>query len=73
MSADYGVIDAIYDSFNGNFVPKEVKLERRAICEPCENNNGIQCTICDCIIKWATAMPGKSCPIGKWSEWKNKK
>lgn len=79
---DYNVIDALFDSLKGNFVDEEVKIERRKKCDACEKQTLIvdefgmkvkQCSVCWCLVDWATAMPGKSCPIGKWNAEENKK
>lgn len=68
---DYNVVDAIVDSMKGNFADKQTTDSRRQICESCDKKNGAFCSICHCWISWATAMPGKSCPIGKWQAVKN--
>ena len=63
---DYSVVNAIVDSLSGKFADKETIASRRSICSSCEDRNGLFCSICNCLIDWATAMPGKSCPSGKW-------
>lgn len=63
---DYNVVDALLDSLQGNFVSDEISAARRAICDSCDKRNGALCGVCNCIISWATKMPGKKCPIGKW-------
>jgi len=68
---DYSVVDAIVDSLSGKFADKKVIASRKQICESCDKRNGAFCSICHCLISWATAMPGKSCPAGKWDSVKN--
>jgi hypothetical protein len=55
-----------------NFIPakasKELKEERRDVCNKCElfkKDVGI-CGECYCIVKLKTALAGEKCPIGKW-------
>ena len=47
-------------------ISKEVKDERRALCNSCESRMGIICKECGCVIRAKTAMSGEKCPLGKW-------
>lgn len=46
--------------------PKELKEERFSICRNCEFKSGIQCSICECLIRAKTMIMSEKCPKGKW-------
>lgn len=45
---------------------KEIRAERRAICDKCESRKGILCIECGCIIRAKTCVAFEKCPIDKW-------
>lgn len=46
---------------------KELKLERRELCNACEFKNRFGfCHKCGCKTDWKTALTKSKCPIGKW-------
>ena len=45
---------------------KEIRAERRGICNVCSSRKGILCTECGCIIRAKTCVAFEKCPIGKW-------
>lgn len=69
MAEHEGVIDAIFETLRGNFVNKEVKLNRLAICGDCEYLEPefrLTCMDCNCLIDWKTSLEKHSCPKKKW-------
>lgn len=50
-------------------VTDEIKAERMAICNSCENlfEPTMQCRKCGCFVKAKTSIAPFKCPIGKWS------
>lgn len=51
-----------------NISLKEIKKERRNICNTCEffkKDLGI-CGICYCVVKLKTSLAREKCPIAKW-------
>lgn len=64
-----GLIDAIVDTVNGDFVPESVEADRKLICRRCSFNRGIgTCIVCGCFVAWKVKMPQESCPKGKWDK-----
>ena len=62
-----GLLDAIVDTVQGNFVSEEIESQRKQICRKCAFNRGIgTCIKCGCFIAWKVKMPNEECPIGKW-------
>jgi hypothetical protein len=45
---------------------KQVKQERRNICNVCPSRKGILCSECGCIIRAKTCVAFEKCPIDKW-------
>lgn len=50
-------------------VTDEIKAERMAICNSCENlfEPTMQCRKCGCFVKAKTSIAPFKCPVGKWS------
>lgn len=45
---------------------KEIRAERRGICNVCSSRKGILCTECSCVIRAKTSVAKEKCPLGKW-------
>lgn len=79
MSKDHTVADSVKDIWEaiketakGNYVTKEVKAERLAICENCINFTVLpmirtrHCRICLCDMDVKADLKGMECPEKKW-------
>lgn len=62
---------AILDTLKLNFVPRNVKDERKKICDSCDENKNGFCAGCKCLIAWKVNMKEERCPLDtpKWTEY----
>lgn len=47
-------------------LPEANRLERAAVCGPCEANVGGWCTDCGCLLSAKQVLPGEHCPRSLW-------
>ena len=62
------LLKAVIDAANGEFVGEKVMKARLKVCDNCNYKRGSFCGKCSCYLRFKTAMPSESCPIGKWAE-----
>jgi len=57
-----------YTAIKGDqlLVDPATKKKRFSICEGCEYRDGIQCSICECLVRAKTMLTTETCPKGKW-------
>lgn len=50
------------------YVPQEVLMDRKAICEQCEymNEKKTKCTLCGCFYNKKISLKAEQCPMGFW-------
>lgn len=50
------------------FVPEDVRVSRLKTCQACPllASNGVQCSVCECVVSVKTRWDSESCPEGKW-------
>lgn len=60
------IAEGINKAFNGTNTPSSV--ERKKICDGCDENKKGVCGICYCIIKAKTKVFEEYCPMNKWKD-----
>ena len=59
---------ALFPGWNSGLIltNKEIRAERRAICDKCESRMAIMCKKWGCVIRAKTSVAFEKCPIDKW-------
>lgn len=47
-------------------VDDSTRQKRVSICEACEYQTSMQCSVCECLIVAKTMLRTENCPQGKW-------
>nr|DAD80496.1 MAG TPA: NADH-PPase NADH pyrophosphatase zinc ribbon domain [Siphoviridae sp. ctYh54] len=66
---EYSIKNVVCDCATGKIqvASKEVKKQRRALCNECEFKNKFGfCRKCGCKTDWKTSFVKCKCPVGKW-------
>lgn len=47
-------------------VDKATKQKRLSICEGCSYLDGMQCSLCECLVRAKVLLATEQCPKGNW-------
>lgn len=47
-------------------VDSSTKKKRLSLCQSCEYLDGMQCAVCECLVRAKTMLASETCPKNKW-------